>query len=93
MGDSTDRTDVVAPGQLRRVLDQTLPGGPCSEHTTSLAIFRWGAPGSYRAARGQSDFPEGAENLTGFRHGPNLDGSLPRIKEKAIMTYRFGLKD
>ena len=36
---------------------------------------------------------EGAENLTGFRHGPNLDGSLPRIKEKAIMTYRFGLKD
>ena len=57
MGDSTDRTDVVAPGQSRRVLDQTLPGRLCSEHTTSLAIFRWGAPGSYRAARGQSDFP------------------------------------
>ena len=42
MGDSTDRTDVVAPGQLRRVLDQTLPGGLCSERTTSLGIFRWG---------------------------------------------------
>ena len=45
MGDSTDRTDVVAPGQLRRVLDQTLPGRPCSERTTSLAIFRWGRQG------------------------------------------------
>ena len=103
MGDSTDRTDVVAPGQLRRVLDQRLPGGPCSEHTTSLAIFRWGHRGRTGPREVSQIFPwrlfppkgldEGAENLTGFRHGPNLDGSLPRIKEKAIMTYRFGLKD
>ena len=48
MGDSTDRTDVVAPGQSRRVLGQTLLGGLCSEHTTGLAIFRggrWGHTG------------------------------------------------
>ena len=57
MGDSTDRTDVVAPGQLRRILDQTLPGGPCSEHTTSLAIFRLGRRGRTRPREVSRIFP------------------------------------